>query len=211
MAEYSIGMAGPFWRFPWAWQRTKLGWREILVAILSSAIYLVGWRRFGWGPDVRPDLWAVISACLAVLLLWALEFGWHSVRAHIEEREQAAGLGGRRSIGNHLAAVMIKRLTAEPKGKIVISHLTAHSEPERFARQLKRILTEAGWDIAGFDATFGDVATDMEISVRDSDDPSSPAAALTRLLEEQGIVIAWGRGNPMWDSDYVYLFVGDKS
>ncbi len=76
-------MPGRLTRRQFAWEHTYFGTRDFLLAAFAWGIYLWGWQRYDWGPEVRPDVWAFLSACLAIILLWVLEFGVNFTRAHI--------------------------------------------------------------------------------------------------------------------------------
>jgi hypothetical protein len=104
-------------------------------------VSLVLAQRCGW--DVSPAEGAIVAGCLGALVVWLVDFGLHFSRAHIEEREQAAGRKGPRSISDHLAATMIARLKNEPTGTAEITYLGSLSEPFEFATQLKKITHES--------------------------------------------------------------------
>jgi hypothetical protein len=209
-------MAGLFWRARWAWKHTKLGRREILVAILTGCIYVAGWWRFRWGPEVRPDAWALISAALALALLWVLEFGSHFVRARIEQkrefRAQTAGRMGPRSIADPVAEAMKQRLKTEPNGDIRISYVPADPESYNLATQLQKVLIGGDWKIASFEAEMhvGPADIGLLIEVQNADPAPCQAVALKTILEEAGLAVRLEVGNPIWPEDMVCLGVGSK-
>lgn len=76
----------------WARLHTGSGWREITAAVVVGTIYLAAWRHYRWGPDVRPEVWAVVAACLGAALVWLGEFAWQFGRARVVQDRAELGV-----------------------------------------------------------------------------------------------------------------------